>query len=524
MELRDYQERFVENIARSLVQHKKIIAQLATGGGKTVTFSAISKRYIEKSGQKVLILVHRIELLNQAAATIQKNTGIKAVPIIAGIKNIPDAEIYVGMVETISRRFDKLPDFGLIIIDEAHIGNFKKIINHYNDKYIIGFTATPLNATKKEPLKDYFKGIVCGIDIPDLIINNYLCRAVTRVSDDKIDTDKFKILRGDYDVNEMAQEYSNEKYISSTVKMYEKHALNHKTLIFNCNVEHSKLVTDAFISAGYDCRHLDGETQNRDEILKWFAETPNAILSNVFITTTGFDQPDVTTIIVNKSTLSLPLWLQMCGRGSRPTKNKSIFQIIDLGGNTIHHGEWQQSRDWHKIFFDPEKHKEGIAPTKECPKCGGHNYMRTLICDCPIFKTDNQLNLFLNEELNAQETEICGYVFPVKPIEEKIVEELKTYASVIDVETLIEEAQNRGHKDYAVVHKIIDKIISKIKIIDDQIYYEALDQVIKLCQKWAVLKKIKMNKGQTLTKFTENYIKSNFEKQINSKFPTWIES
>lgn len=522
MQLREYQERFVRNIAESLAKNKRVIAQLATGGGKTVTFSAISKRFNEKSGQRVLILVHRMELLHQAAKTIERNTGLKAVEIVAGMKTIPDAQVYVGMVETISRRFNKLPDFGLIIIDEAHIGNFKKIIKHYSDSYIIGFTATPLNATKKDPLKNYFTDIVCGVDIPELIQNGYLCNVITRCSSDKIDTDKFKVLAGEYDANEMAQEFSNEKYISATVKMYEKYSYNQKTLIFNCNVEHSLLVTEAFQKAGYDCRHLDGESSNRKDLLKWFDETPNAILSNVFIATTGFDQPDIETIIINKSTLSLPLWLQMCGRGSRPTKNKTFFQILDFGGNVDFHGYWEDQRDWVNIFKNPQKHKKGIAPMKECPKCDGRVHMRKLICDLPIFKNkDNQLSLFVQLETDL---EICGYKFPVKPIEEKMLEELTTYASEINVIKFIEEVKSRGNNNYRAVHLIIENIVNKIEKINDDIYNAALKEIIRLTEQWAMKVHIKMNKNNTLTKFNLNFVKENFDKKINLKFPTWKKS
>jgi superfamily II DNA or RNA helicase len=522
MQLRDYQERFVENIARSLKQHGRIVAQLATGGGKTVTFSAIAKRFHDKSGQRVLILVHRMELLTQAARTIKRNTGLEAVPIIAGMKSIPDAPIYVGMVETISRRFDKLPDIGLIIIDEAHIGNFKKVIKHYRDQYIIGFTATPLNATKKDPLNKYFKSIVCGVDIPELIDKGFLCSAVTRFSPDKIDTDKFKMMGGDYDSNEMALEYSNQKYISSTVKMYEKYSLGSKTLIFNCNVDHSLLVTQAFKNAGYDCRHLDGETENREEILKWFAETNDAILCNVFIATTGFDQPDIRTVIVNKSTLSLPLWLQMCGRGSRPTENKTVFQIIDLGGNVDLHNEWQVSRDWVYIFKNTKIPKDGIAPMKDCPKCDGRVHMRKLVCDLPIFrKNDNQLKMFIEDEI---ESELCGYVFPVRPIEEKVIDELKTYSRSIDIQRLIDETHNKGWNDYKTVRQIIDGIVHKIDKINEHIYAEAFDQAYRLTLQWAALKKKKINKGNLLTKFDQQYLTLRLEEQINLKFPQWKKS
>jgi len=510
MQLREYQERFVENIARSLKQHGRIVAQLATGGGKTVTFSAIAKRFHDKSGQRVLILVHRMELLTQAARTIKRNTGLEAVPIIAGMKSIPDAPIYVGMVETISRRFDKLPDIGLIIIDEAHIGNFKKVIEHYREKYIIGFTATPLNATKKDPLKNYFNAIVCGIDIPELIDSEYLCKPQTFGPKQEIERAKLKMKAGDFDPVQMAAMYSANKYVQSTVDVYKKHSMGLKTLVFNCSVAHSLLVTEAFQSAGFDCRHLDGESAEREQILKWFADTPHAILCNVFIATTGFDQPDVQTVIINKATASMPMWLQMCGRGSRPTETKKHFTIIDMGANVIDHGTWESQRDWETIFYHPRKAKDGLAPMKKCPECEGYIHARKMVCDLEIYQP---ANLFEPERYVP-----CGYEFPVKEIIDPGLDEIIKLAGSIDIDRMISAAAELGHNDYAVIHRIIGRVTDSCRSMNPAFYQTALDQVIKLGADWA------KKKGKRYTQWNKDFIKSNFEKQINLKFPQWKKS
>jgi len=504
MDLRGYQKTFIENISFSINQHKRVIAQLATGGGKTVTFSVISKKFIEKNQKKVLILVHRIELLKQAAATIEKNTGIKAVPIIAGIKKIPEGEIYVGMVETVSRRFDKLPNFGLIIIDEAHIGNFKKIIDNYNNQYIIGFTATPLNATKKDPLKNYFNNIVCAVDIPDLIKDGYLCKAETFAPKQEIERAKLKMKGGDFDPVQMSQMYSAQKYVESTVEVYKKIAINTKTLVFNCSVSHSLLVTEAFIKAGFDCKHLDGESSDRNEVLNWFANTSNAILCNVFITTTGFDQPDVQTVIVNKATASMPMWLQMCGSGSRPAENKNSFTIIDMGANTIEHGKWEAVRDWKEIFFNPKKAKSGIAPMKKCPECDGYIHARKMICDIMISSQEEQ--------------KPCGYIFPQNEIIDLGIDKIIKLSGSINIDNLIQSAQIFGHKEYSVIHRIIDRIVDGCSYMNQSIFETAQNQVLKLGAEWS------KKKSKRFTQWNKDYIKSNFEKQINLKFKSWKES
>jgi len=145
MQLRPYQIDFTQNIAVSLAQNKRIIAQLATGGGKTISFSSITQRYISKNDDNVLILVHRIELLKQTRRTLYDKFGITAEIIEARTKKINSARVYLAMVETFKRREYNL-GIGLLIIDEAHLGNFTKVLTRFTDCYVIWFTATPLSS------------------------------------------------------------------------------------------------------------------------------------------------------------------------------------------------------------------------------------------------------------------------------------------------------------------------------------------------------------------------------------------
>jgi superfamily II DNA or RNA helicase len=309
--------------------------------------------------------VHREELLAQATKAIR----LPSQAVTAGMKSIPHARVYVAMVETAYKRLDKFANIGLVIVDECHIGNFTKVIEHFTDSYIIGFTATPLAARKTNPLRNYFDDIVCGIDIPDLIEQGFLAPEQTYSSSSIVERAKLKMRSGEFDATQMGAMYKEPKYIDTTLKAYQKHSLGRKTIIFNCNVEHSMAVNAAFLAEGFNSRHLDATSPDRAEILEWFANTPDAILNNIGIATTGFDQPDIETVIVNKATASMPLWLQMCGRGARPHPIKLAFTIIDLGANCMTHGSWADSRNWEDIFHNPKKPGAGVAPVKECPTC-----------------------------------------------------------------------------------------------------------------------------------------------------------
>jgi len=416
--------------------HRKVIGQLPTGGGKTFCFASITQRFIERQHAaggvpRVLILVHRTELLKQARKSLLNLCGIVAHPIQAGTQWIPDAPVYVGMVESAHRRLAKLPPIGLVIIDEAHLNLFSKIHAEFPDAFFIGFTATPISANKKKPLKGLYSDIVCGPQISELIASGALCQNITVSPRDIVNRAELAIKNGEFDTEGMAQSYSKPKYVQNTVEAYRKHGYEAgratKCLVFNVNIAHSLAVCEAFREAGYPCRHLDGtETPyRRSEVLRWFAETPDAILCNVAVLTAGFDEPTVETIIVNRATMSMPLWLQITGRGSRVTEFKRMFKIIDLGGNAITHGDWNADRNWSDLFHNPKKPKEApqVAPCKSCPACD--SILPAGIRVCPY----------------------CGYEYPSR--EEELEGELGDFVIVtrgIDVERLMQE--NANLKEY----------------------------------------------------------------------------
>jgi type I site-specific restriction endonuclease len=133
-------------------------------------------------------------------------------------------------------------------------------------------------------------------------------------------------------------------------------------LIFNNGINTSISVYYAFRQAGLPIMHLDNTAtkKQRRQILDWFHETPDAILTSVSILTTGFDEPTIDTILLNRATKSLTLYYQMVGRGSRILNNKSKFTIIDLGNNLYRFGPWGADLDWQLIFKSPNWYADRI--------------------------------------------------------------------------------------------------------------------------------------------------------------------
>ncbi|MUU77030.1 DEAD/DEAH box helicase [Winogradskyella endarachnes] len=369
--LYDYQNRDLNRIFDVMKNESddfNLLYQLPTGGGKTVIFSEIVRRYIKQHQKKVVILTHRIELCKQTS-NVLSGFNVKNKVINSKVKTLPDQDDYqcfVAMVETLNNRLSdndfKLKNIGLVIIDEAHYNSFRKLFKFFEDCFILGVTATPLSSNIKLPMKDNYNKLIVGDDISTLIKNGFLANA--EVFNYDVGLTSLKIgINGDYTVKSSEALYTNSLMQTKLLSAYEEMAKGKKTLIFNNGIYTSKEVYYTFKKAGYNVRHLDNTAnkQERKDILKWFKQTPDAVLSSVSILTTGFDEPTVETIILNRATRSLTLYFQMIGRGSRIYKDRNTFQVIDLGNNEARFGPWNQPVDWQHIFKNPDLYLDNIV-------------------------------------------------------------------------------------------------------------------------------------------------------------------
>jgi len=436
--LHDYQVEGKKQLAGSVKRgNRRVIYQLSTGGGKSVVMSAVGSGYIANSGKSVLVIVHRDELLNQMRRTVFDFDGTMSFPIIAGLKHIPKSKMYVAMVETINNWLRKFPslmeDVGMVIYDEIHRGEMKKIQQFFPNAIMIGFTATPESSSLKDPLKNYFDDIVCGPPIAELIKRGALVQNITHHIKGGVNRKDLKVAStGDFATADMGKSFSTTRHITNTVEAYKKYADGAKAIVYNCNIEHSTIVNQAFLDAGYPSRHVDSKLCEKDasyrkDVLDWFAATPGAVLNNIDILTTGFNSRDVGCIIVNRATMSRVLWIQMCGRGGRTFPGKEFFIILDMGSNGLTHGDWSDHIDWRDAFFNPRKpKKDGVAPVKVCPNPA---------CECLI-------------AAQATVCKFCGTEMPreEKPIEDALPVEMEILTKNINVTELIEK--NKQHKEY----------------------------------------------------------------------------
>lgn len=368
--LYQYQEKDITALFTQMEQHPadyRLLYQLPTGGGKTVVFSEIARRYIEKYSKKVIVLTYRIELCLQTSRAL-KQTGIKNKVVSSAIKNVSwtnSCDCYVAMVETLKNRIrDQQIDIdgiGLVIIDEAHHNSFQKLLGEFKNAVVIGVTATPFSSDINLPMRNHYDQLILGENIPSLIAQGFLAKPTTWRYDVELNTLKTNA-NGDFTVSTSDELYASAAMLDLLAHAYQAHAKGKKTLIFNNGIFASRQVCQFMTDLGYPIKHLDNETSpvERIEILKWLKQTKGAILTSVAILTTGFDEPSVQSVILYRATNSLTLYHQMIGRAARRTPQKKTFSIIDLGNNTDRFGEWSAPINWQEIFDHPEAYHASI--------------------------------------------------------------------------------------------------------------------------------------------------------------------
>lgn len=377
MKLRPYQNESIELLRNSFRTNKRVILCLPTGAGKTVTFSEMIRLNYEK-GKVSLILTDRIELCTQALKSIAKHEipaqiikgGTKAKDIYLG------AKVFIGMVESINNHLNKgleiNPD--LIIIDEAHKGNFTKVIEKFPNAYIIGATATPVG----KHIPKIYSEIIQNIDIPELIEQGYLSKMKAFQMVDNFN-DLEVSSTGEFTEESQYKHFKKSKVFDGFVEVFS----GKKTLVFCCNIQHSIDVCEAFKAKGIRSEVVTSLTakEERTRILSAFTAGYFDVLVNCGILTTGYDEPSIEDIVIVRATTSIALWLQMCGRGSRviPGK-KENFTIYDFGGNHDRHGLWNQPREW-SLVEKKRKKSDGISPVKSCPNCEALLAVSVRVCE-----------------------------------------------------------------------------------------------------------------------------------------------
>lgn len=355
MKLRPYQSELIDNIRASVRGgNNSVVAVLGCGGGKSVIQGSIAKASTDK-GNRVLFLVHRKELCQQITNTF-RSLGVDM--------SLCD----VSMVQTVSRRLDKLPRYDLIITDEAHHSTAKtytKIYDYYSDVIRCGFTATPIRLNKGG-LGEVYSDLITSVSTQWLIENNYLA-PYKYYSVKLADTSGLHTVAGEFKQDEVAELMESKEIYGDTVKQWKRLAEGKKTIVYCATVEAAKKTAERFSSEGYSAIAIDGKTpqSERDEAMRAFREGKIRILCNCELFGEGLDVPDCECVVLLRPTQSLTLFIQQSMRSMRYMPNKTAI-IIDHVGNCYRHGLPDDEREWS---LEPKKKQENIVKIRECKNC-----------------------------------------------------------------------------------------------------------------------------------------------------------
>lgn len=494
-----FQEVGISSLAEKLRIKNSVIGVSPTGSGKTVILSSVVNRFLKRSDKTVVCFVHKEEILEQIRGTAWGWYGIASQRIDSNTKFIqPDVRFYVIMVETFNNRteslafLDNFKNVGLAMFDEIHIGNFVKILEHFPESKKLGFTATPVSANKHEPLNKYWEDIVIIAtkeDVLNLNKANPLRGIVPAIewSLPNVKREQLKMGKDEFDEKQMSGVFRRPKHIQNTMDAYFNKIYGMKTIIFNADVEHSLDMHNAMREAGINSRHLDGKKSGkygnpryRKETFEWFKETPDAVLNNIGVATTGFDEPSVEAVVTNKTTASLPLFEQIRGRGARPFqyKNGSFkknFTHLDMGDNIEGggFGRYEWNIDWEYKFRNPKISKHGFSPIKTCPVCHAINNVSARYCEGLIVD-------FLSDEETS-----CGYQFPLvsEGIKEhdEVIREMKLISDGIDVQKNVEFFKDRN--EYFAMYETINQVCNLFKQQNKSGYIDSVDihKVYEIC-------------------------------------------
>lgn len=323
IQLRPYQKECLEKIPES----GSYLIQMATGLGKTVTFSQIPRR------GRMLILSHRQELVDQPVKYFDVPVGIEQ-----GNRVSHGEEVVSASVQSIKNRLNnfKPNDFDIIITDEAHHAvakTYQDIYKYFKPRLHLGFTATP-NRHDKIGLFPIFKKVIYQYPLKKGVVEGYLSDIECIRAKVAVDFTQIRSRAGEFVTEDLEKVMLQENNVKSIVEAYENYAKG-QTLIFAVSVNHAERIAGKIPGA----KIILGQTpqEERRQIIEDFKNNKFNCLVNCMVLTEGADIPNIETIILARPTQSEVLYQQMVGRGTRKYPGKEKLRLVDIVGVTACH-------------------------------------------------------------------------------------------------------------------------------------------------------------------------------------------
>lgn len=342
MELRDYQEEAKEKVLAEWGKGtKRTLLVLPTGCGKTIVFAKVTEECV-RNGDRVLILAHRGELLDQAADKVQQATGLGCATEKAEQTCIGSwFRVTVGSVQSLMRekRLSQFPEdyFNTIIIDEAHhclSDGYQRILEHFRDARVLGVTATPDRGDMRN-LGEFFESLAYEYTLPKAIKSGYLSPIKALTIPLKLDLTGVGVQAGDFKASDIGT--ALDPYLYQIADEMAAHCRGRKTVVFLPLVKTSQKFRDILNEKGFRAAEVNGESGDRAEILEAFDRGEQDVLCNSMLLTEGWDCPSVDCIVVLRPTKVRSLYSQMVGRGTRLHPGKDHLLLLDFLWHTERH-------------------------------------------------------------------------------------------------------------------------------------------------------------------------------------------
>ena len=368
--LREYQKRAsdaaVSMFMRRNREQKNGLLVLPTGAGKSLVISDIAARI----DAPLLVFNPSKEILEQNVAKFQSygiwDYGVYSASV--GKKDIN--RVTFATIKSVMNHMDDFAHFKYVLIDECHqvnsySGQYKEFIESA-DRTVIGLTATPYRLMRGEygqPMLKFitrtrprvFQCLLYYCQISDLLAKGYLANLMYY---DLTGRTSFDIRRvrtnstgADFDENSMRMELERSNFRDELTHWVVR-VLNPKkgqprkgVLVFTQFVKESEYLVKQLNKMGINSKVVSADTPKRDRelIIKDFKEGRIRVVANAATLTTGFDYPELDTVIMARATMSLSLWYQIVGRAIRPYPGK-LGWIVDLCGNIQRFGHVEDLR------------------------------------------------------------------------------------------------------------------------------------------------------------------------------------
>lgn len=340
--LRPYQAESIAAIEGEWKQgHRRTLLVLPTGCGKTIVFCKLTEGRV-RAGERVLILAHRGELLQQAADKLLKATGLRCA-VEKAEESCLDSwyRVTVGSVQSLMRekRLNQFPPdyFGTIVIDEAHhvlSDGYQRVLEHFPGAQVLGVTATPDRGDMRN-LGSVFESLAYEYTLPRAIREGYLSPIKAQTIPLDLDLRNVGVSGGDFKAGELGS--ALDPYLEQIAEEMAAVCMERKTVVFLPLIQTSRKFRDILNQRGFRAAEVNGESADRAEVLAAFDRGEYNVLCNSMLLTEGWDCPSVDCIVVLRPTKVRSLYCQMIGRGTRLHPGKEYLLVLDFLWHTERH-------------------------------------------------------------------------------------------------------------------------------------------------------------------------------------------